>query len=78
MKIIGVDRLVWGVDNLATASEFCRDVGLAQGSADYGRTLFSALDGTGIELCDKNDPNFPAELSSKASLRQIIWGVDNH
>lgn len=39
------------------------------------RTVFSALDGTGVLLRERDDPSLPAALPSGSQLRETVYGV---
>ncbi|MBD7977985.1 VOC family protein [Serpens gallinarum] len=77
MNIIGPDALVFAVDDIATAARYMTDFGLqAAGSTRHGQ-LFETLDGTGVVICDVNDPALPPALSPTNKLRKIIYGVSD-
>lgn len=71
MKIIGPDYLVFGVDDLQSCSQFLRDYGLEESGNGY----FQALDGTGVQLRERDDPSLPAPLHSGSQLRETVYGV---
>ncbi|RPH30186.1 glyoxalase [Buttiauxella warmboldiae] len=71
MKIIGPDYLVFGVDDVEGCRRFLLDYGLLEGKEHY----YSALDGTGIVLRERNDPSLPAALESGSQLRETVYGV---
>jgi catechol 2,3-dioxygenase-like lactoylglutathione lyase family enzyme len=75
MNIIGPDYLVFGVDDLAACSEFLTAFGLTQVDVDDKGGLFEALDGTGIIIRHKSDPDLPAPLPTATMLRQQVYGV---
>ena len=75
MNIIGPDYLVFGVDDLAACTEFLTAFGLTPvGGGDKGG-LFEALDGTGLIIRRKDDPELPAPLPTPTMLRQQVYGV---
>lgn len=71
MNIIGPDKIVFGVDDLATCQQFVIDYGLTQ-QDDYN---YVALDGTGIEIRQMDDPSLPTALPTSTMLRKTIYGV---
>jgi catechol 2,3-dioxygenase-like lactoylglutathione lyase family enzyme len=75
MNIIGPDYLVFGVDDIAACAEFLTAYGLTPVDADEHGGLFEALDGTGIILRGKNDPDLPAALPTATMMRQQVYGV---
>jgi hypothetical protein len=52
MNIVGLDALVFGVDDIEACSQYLRDYGLH----DAGNGRFEALDGTAVELRASSDP----------------------
>lgn len=75
MKIIGPDFLVFGADNLPASVEFLTAFGLTPVGVDERGGLFEALDGTGVIVRSKNDPDLPAPLPTATMLRQQVYGV---
>lgn len=80
MKIIGLEFLVFGIDDMEGARQYLLDYGLDEAAYDpaSGGT-FTALDGTGIIMRRADDPALPP-LPPKAAtpnLRETIYGVDN-
>ena len=75
MNIIGPDYLVFGVDDLAACRQYLTDYGLTSVDVTDKGGLFAALDGTGIVLRDKDDPDLPAPLPTASMLRQQVYGV---
>lgn len=72
MNIIGPDTLVFGVDDVALCEQFLTDYGLKP----VGNGRFEALDGTGVELKQRNDPSLPAwDLPTANMLRKTVYGV---
>lgn len=75
MNIIGPDYLVFGVDDLAACAEFLTAFGLSPVGVDDHGGLFEALDGTGLIIRKKDDPELPAPLPTATMLRQQVYGV---
>jgi catechol 2,3-dioxygenase-like lactoylglutathione lyase family enzyme len=71
MNIIGPDKLIFGVDDVAACKQFALDYGLVATDEQN----YSALDGTGIEILHKDDASLPAPLSSGSMLRKTVYGV---
>lgn len=71
MNIIGLNRLVFGADNVAAASQSLIDYGLS----DKGNGYFEAMDGTGIQLLAKDDPSLPPALETGSQIRKTVYGV---
>ena len=77
MNIIGLDALVFGVNDLAACTQYLGDYGLEPVGvgADGGR--FEALDGTAVVLARADDAGLPPRLSPSCQLRKTVYGVDN-
>jgi catechol 2,3-dioxygenase-like lactoylglutathione lyase family enzyme len=78
MNILGLEYLVFGVDDIAGAHQFLLDYGLdpvGYHPAEGG--VYAALDGTGLVVRPAHDPSLPP-LPPKAatpSLRETVYGV---
>jgi catechol 2,3-dioxygenase-like lactoylglutathione lyase family enzyme len=75
MNIIGPDYLVFGVDDIAACAEFLTAFGLEPVNITDRGGLFAALDGTGLVIRHKDDPDLPAPLPTGSMLRQQVYGV---
>lgn len=71
MNIIGLETLVFAVDDLANGAQYLRDYGLA----DAGGGRFEAMDGTAIVIIDEKDPTLPAPPAPGCRLRRTVMGV---
>lgn len=71
MNIIGLDALVFGVDDLAACGQYLIDYGLR----DAGQGRFEALDGTAVVVRAKDDPTLPPAMDTASLLRETVYGV---
>ncbi|MBX3643116.1 MAG: VOC family protein [Rubrivivax sp.] len=71
MNIIGLDALVFGVDDLPACRQYLVDYGLK----DAGGGRFEALDGTAIVLRAQDDASLPPGLGTASMLRETVYGV---
>lgn len=71
MNIIGLEALVFGVDDVTACARYLTDYGLTP--AGGGR--FEALDGTAIVLAAQDDPSLPPGLGTASMLRKTIHAV---
>ena len=77
MKIIGPDALVFGVPNFEECCEFLKNYGLNETSKNSEKAVYSALDGTSVEIYDQNSSKLPPALESGSLLRQQVYGVES-
>lgn len=71
MNIIGLDALVFGVDDVAACQKYLIDYGLR----DVGQGRFEALDGTAVVIRSKDDASLPSGLGTASMLRETVYGV---
>jgi catechol 2,3-dioxygenase-like lactoylglutathione lyase family enzyme len=76
MSIIGLECVVYGVEDLDLGRRFFTEWGL---TPDDGAkpSLFCALDGTGVLLCPKDRDTLPPAIEPGSTAREIIWGVES-
>jgi catechol 2,3-dioxygenase-like lactoylglutathione lyase family enzyme len=72
MSIVGLERLVYGVEDLALARRFFTQWGLV-----LEGDCFRAEDGTGVELRAAADPNLPPAVEPGSTVRETVWGVES-
>ena len=77
MNIIGIDSIIFGVDNVDDCANYLIDYGLRGGNLSEEGGVFSALDNTSIEICHKDNPSLPPVLQSGNTFRKVVYGVDN-
>lgn len=75
MNIIGLDALVFGVDDIRACADFLVDYGLRAVDLDDEGGRFEALDGTAIIIRRAEDPGLPPALGPAPSIRETIYGV---
>jgi len=82
MAILRIERVVYGVTDIAECSRFFTDFGLtpvagADGTAGQGpATMFRTQAGQEIEIRPFDDPELPAPLEPGSTVREVVWGVD--
>lgn len=75
IEITGIENIVFGVEDMASARRFLDIYGLSEVHCDDGVSRWEALDGTGVELRMKDDPSLPPALIEGPTGRRYIWGV---
>lgn len=75
MNIIGLDALIFGVDDIQACHDCLRDYGLTPVDANPGGGRFEALDGTAVVIRRADDPDLPPAIGPGPSLRETVYGV---
>jgi catechol 2,3-dioxygenase-like lactoylglutathione lyase family enzyme len=75
MNILGLDALVFGVDDVDACVRYLIDYGLEQRDAGTPMERFCAIDGTSIVVRRRDDPTLPPPPGSATMLRKTIYGV---
>jgi catechol 2,3-dioxygenase-like lactoylglutathione lyase family enzyme len=76
VAIIGIERLVYGVDDVETSTRFFRDFGLAELEGADGRE-FGLVNGARVVVRPLGDTALPQGGSiAGQGVREVIWGVD--
>lgn len=76
MPIVGVESLLYGVDDMAVARRFWNDFGLNECSASQREIVFETAEGTTVVVApwDRGDlPAAPGEQNN--TVRETTWGV---
>ncbi|WP_404478479.1 VOC family protein [Novosphingobium sp. BL-52-GroH] len=78
MRIVGVEALVFGVEDIAECVRCCQDFGLdLVPSSAASAPVLTALDGSSVQIKRLDDPSLPAIDIPGPTLRQVIWGVQD-
>jgi catechol 2,3-dioxygenase-like lactoylglutathione lyase family enzyme len=78
MPIMGLEAVVYGVDDVETAARFLGDFGLeTRDSGANGATLTVAGEGTRVELRKQGDAALPEAVEAGPTLREIVWAVSD-
>ncbi len=75
MKIIGIDQLIYGANDLNAAIKFMQDFGLKEVLHHDEGHYFETLDGSGILVAEADHPQLPPKLASITQLRKMVYGV---
>jgi catechol 2,3-dioxygenase-like lactoylglutathione lyase family enzyme len=75
MSLLGVQSLVYGVDDLDTCTRFYTDFGLELAEVDSSMARFELAEGSSVTLRRRDDPALPPPFLGDAGPREIIWGV---
>ncbi|MBU9641153.1 VOC family protein [Burkholderia gladioli] len=80
MNILGLEFLVFSVDDMVGARQYLLDYGLDEINYDpVSGGMFTALDGTGLVVRPDNYPGLPPTPPGTITpvLRETVYGVDN-
>lgn len=75
MNIIGLDSLVFGVDDFDASLNCLRDYGLRQVDRRQSGALYEALDGTSVEVRHASDTGLVKPFGRSPNVRETIYGV---
>jgi catechol 2,3-dioxygenase-like lactoylglutathione lyase family enzyme len=76
MSISGIDRVVYGVEDIAASKRFFLDWGLKLLREDGSGLDFETLNGCEIFVRHMDDPNLPPQrIEAGPTLRQVIWSA---
>ncbi len=75
MNIIGLDALVFGVDDVAGCVQYLTDYGLQPRDASASGGRFEGLDGTAVVIAHRDDASLPLAMGTASMLRKTIYGV---
>ncbi len=76
MTILGVDRIAYGVEDVARCRKFFLDWGLKLAREDDRSLDFETLNGGEVLVRRTDDPRLPAAIEPGSTLREVIWGVE--
>jgi catechol 2,3-dioxygenase-like lactoylglutathione lyase family enzyme len=76
MAILGIECLIYGVEDVETSCRFFEDFGLrrAAPAASVGR--FDLPEGSQVLIRHRDDPALPQSSMVGEGVREVIWGVD--
>ena len=75
MNIIGLDALIFGVDDIQACTDCLRDYGLEPIAVSSEGGRLEALDGTAVIIRRADDPGLPAAIGPAPSIRETVYGV---
>ncbi len=76
MKIMRIELLAFGVEDIAASARYYDDWGLKR--VDHGATGIDYVSsGQSLKLRQASDASLPAAVEGGSTLRECVWGVDN-
>jgi catechol 2,3-dioxygenase-like lactoylglutathione lyase family enzyme len=77
MSIVGVDRVTYGVEDIASCKRFFADWGLKLVRETPDALDFECINGAEIQVRRKEDPSLPDAIEPGPTVREVVWGVDS-
>jgi catechol 2,3-dioxygenase-like lactoylglutathione lyase family enzyme len=77
MAILGIDKLVFGVEDMKAAKKFYADFGLTRVADKPAYGLFRTKNKAEVELFPVNAKGLPKAVQPGSTLRELVWGVDS-
>ena len=75
VNILGLDALVFGVDDVGACARYFLDYGLQGDSTSASGGRFEGLDGTAVIIKAAADPLLPPRMAGHSMLRETVYGV---
>lgn len=76
MAIIGIETVLYGVDDVAECTRYFTDFGLPLEKRSDARAHFRLDEGSNVILKHKEDPAIPESGLVGTGVHETIWGVD--
>jgi catechol-2,3-dioxygenase len=73
--IEGIDRITYGVEDLAACQRFFLDWGLKLVREHAAGLDFESLNGCELLVRKSDDPSLPPAVEAGSTLREVIWGI---
>jgi catechol-2,3-dioxygenase len=73
--IEGIDRITYGVEDLAACQRFFLDWGLKLVREHAAGLDFESLNGCELLVRKTDDPSLPPAVEAGSTLREVIWGI---
>ena len=73
---LGLDSVVYGVDDLSAALRYYRDFGLAVLESGSAGATLATQEGSTVVLRDQYDDSLPIAREDRPTVREIIWGLE--
>lgn len=77
MALIGIEKLVFGVEDLELCKKFWRDFGMAVVDDSPGHGLFATTSNAKVEVRRLDDPALPPALIDGSTARETIWAASD-
>ena len=76
MNLIGIEKVVYGLEDLDQCKSFWRDFGLSVIEDDEQHGLFARASGAKVEVRSSDDPSLPPPVVAEPTVRETILGCE--
>lgn len=77
MNIKGIEKLLFGVEDVEKARHFLADFGLGAATSDIqDADLYRTQNQSSLYLFDSNDSRLPPAFEQGSTLRTVVWAVE--
>ena len=76
MAIVGIESLVYGVEDVERCARFFNDFGLQPVAGSNSPPEFTVEEGSRVILRNVADPKLPRSSLVGTGVREVVWGVD--
>lgn len=77
MSITGIDRVTFGVEDIAACRAFFLDFGLRLVAGTAVSLDFETLNGCEVRVRAKDDPSLPPAIEPGSTAREVIWSAQS-
>jgi catechol 2,3-dioxygenase-like lactoylglutathione lyase family enzyme len=74
-EIVGLEEVVYGVEDMDLARRFFADWGLKERAATNAKLVFEAVNGTRVVARPVDAPDLAPAIQAGSGVREIVWGV---
>jgi len=75
--LTGIDRVVYGVEDMAECRRFFDDWGLSLVSEADHELVFESLEGSQVVLRHADDETLPPAIEDGSTVREVVWGAES-
>jgi hypothetical protein len=76
MAILGIESLIYGVEDMEKPCRFFEDFDLRRAASAAGVGRFDLPEGSHVLIHRRDDPALPQSSLVGDGVREVIWGVD--
>ena len=77
MNLVGIDKLVFGVEDMDLCRKFWLDFGLKIIVDSTGVCIFETAEESQVEIKPLHDSGLPSPVAEGSTLRETVWGASD-